>query len=131
MNLYIITRNKYKILNSDIKINNAPYILYLFFQKSLDEGNVLSVRITNKIKLEWLCSTLPLWFSPINFKSVYLRNTVIEGNTVIEEINGSQWDTICYKIANKSNNGILFDNVIKEDYQVLYNYIKIIKQNIK
>jgi hypothetical protein len=134
---YHITREKYRIFNSDIKStytknnntqyvksNNAPYILYLFFQKSLDTNNLLSVRITNKIKLEWLSSILPLYFSSTNFKSIYLRNNVIE------EINGNLWDTICYKIANKSNYGILFDNVVKEEHPVLYRYIKLVKQNI-
>jgi hypothetical protein len=125
--MYHITKNGYRIINTDIKINTCPYILYLFFQKSTDitKNNLLSMRITNRIKLEWLCSVLPIYFNSNNFRSVYLQDTTIL------EINGPLWDNICYKINNSSSkSGILFDNVIKSDYEILYKYGKIVKQNM-
>lgn len=125
--IYYITINAHKIINTDIAKNTSPYILYLFFQKSTDttKNNLLSMRITNRIKLEWLCSVLPIYFNSNNFKSLHLFDKDIV------EINGPLWDNICYKISNSSpKSGILFDNVIKSDHEILYKYVKIVKQNI-
>jgi hypothetical protein len=133
------TNNNLKIINLDTNINNFPYILYLQFDKAQENNlinnnlplsnNILEIKITNKIKIEWLSSIFPLHFNLNNFKSLYLLNDS-NNNLVIKEINGYSWENICNKISNnRSNNSVLFDNVDENEYPILYKYIKIIKHN--
>ena len=133
------TNNNLKVINLDTNKNNFPYILYLQFDKAQENNlinnnlplsnSILEIKITNKIKIEWLCSILPLHFNINNFKSLYLLSDN-DDKLVIKELNGYSWENICNKISNnRSNNTVLFDNVDKKEYPILYKYIKIIKQN--
>jgi hypothetical protein len=137
--IFHITNNNLKVINLDTKVNNFPYILYLQFDKAQENNlvnnnlplsnSILEIKITNKIKIEWLCSILPLYFNVNNFKQVYLLNDN-DDNLIIKQLNGYSWENICNKISNsRYNNTVLFNNVDKNDYPILYKYVKIIKQN--
>ena len=135
--VFHITSNNLKIINLDTKINNFPYILYLQFDKAQENNlinnnlplsdKILEIKITNKIKIEWLCSILPLHFNINNFKKLYLLYDTND-KILLKEMNGYAWESICNKISNNRSKMILFDNVEKEEYPILYKYVKIIKQ---
>jgi hypothetical protein len=137
--IFHTTNNNLKVINLDTKINNFPYILYLQFDKAQENNlinnnlplsnSILEIKITNKIKIEWLCSILPIYFNANNFKPLYLLNDN-DDKLVIKQLNGYLWENICNKISNnRSTNSVLFDNVDKNEYPILYKYVKIIKQN--
>jgi len=137
--IFHTTRDNLKLINLDTKVNNFPYIIYLQFDKAQENNlinnnlplsnSILEIKITNKIKIEWLCSILPLYFNVNNFKPLYLLNDN-DDKIIIKELNSYSWESICNKISNnRLNNTALFDNVDKNEYPILYKYIKIIKQN--
>lgn len=130
-----------KLINFDTKINNAPYIFYIGFDKSQEynftknnipfNNKMLEMKITNKIKVEWLCSILPLFYNSNNFKTIYI-NYDDEEAIKISEHNGYYFENLIYKITNGTNKTkVLFDNVAKNEYPILYQYVKTTKNLLK
>lgn len=126
-----------KLINADTLINKDPYIFYYGFDKATDyffsknklppDNLTLTMKITNRIKLEWLCTTLPLVYNPTEAKQLYLYYDD-DNKFYIKEINTSLYQTICANIKNKwSSSMILFDNATLNNSPVLYTYIKMIK----
>ena len=130
-----------KLINFDTQINNASYIFYIGFDKSQEfnfsknnipySNKILEMKITNKIKVEWLCSILPLFYNSNNFKTIYI-NYDDEGEIKITEHNGYYFENLIYKITNGTNKTkVLFDNVDKNEYPILYQYVKTTKNLLK
>jgi hypothetical protein len=122
---YHITYGYKQVINVD-KVNNSPYIFFYSFTQA--RNNNLEIKITNRIKIEWLTSILPLYYNTNNFKTLYL-NYDDNNKLILKELNSSKYESIITKIINSlSKNKILFDNVDLE-YPILYNYIKLIKKS--
>ncbi len=138
--LFHTTLDVKKIINLDTKINNAPYLFYLAYDKAQEFNlnknklpyfnSLLEMKITNKIKIEWLFSIMPLFYNSHNFKTIYL-NFENDNEISVLELNGYHYESLINKISNISNNYIFFDNVNNNDYPILYQYIKNIKKLVK
>jgi len=133
--------NIIKLINFDTKINNAPYIFYFGFDKSQEynftknnipfNNEMLEMKITNKIKVEWLCSILPLFYNSNCFKTIYINYDDEEAIKILEH-NGYHFENLIYKITNGTNKTkVLFDNVDKNEYPILYQYVKTTKNLLK
>ena len=128
-----------KIINLDTNINDAPYLFYTSFIKGTEANyernnlpytkNALVMSLTNKIKIEWLCSIMPLYYNTNNFKKIYIFKDD-DKKVQIREHSGFNYESLINKISN-SEIKILYDNVNKNEYPVLYHYIKTIKQILK
>jgi hypothetical protein len=130
-----------KLINFDTKINNAPYIFYIGFDKSQEynftknnipfNNKMLEMKITNKIKVEWLCSILPFYYNSNNFKTIYINYDDEEAIKILEH-NGYYFENLIYKITNGTDKTkVLFDNVDKNEYPILYQYVKATKNLLK
>jgi len=81
------------IKNTDTKINETNRFYYY-------SRNNLEVSITNKIDIEWLFNTLPLYYKPSNFKNNYLK---ADADNILKYsyINNSLWTSFCIDFNNK------------------------------
>lgn len=81
------------IKNTDTKINETNTFYYY-------NRNNLEISITNKIDIEWLFNSLPLYYKPSNFKNNYLK---ADGDNVLQfsYINNSLWINFCIDFNNK------------------------------
>lgn len=138
--IFHTTIGGYKIINVDTKINDSPYLFYIGYNDAQEfnfkKNNIhyseskLEMKITNKIKIEWLCLIMPLFYNPLYFKTLHV--TYDDDHKInIKENTGNYYERLINKIANTQNNTLLFDNVNKTEYPILHYYIKIIKQFIK
>ncbi len=91
---------------------------------------MLEMKITNKIKVEWLFSIMPLFYNVNNFKTLYV-NFDKQHNIKIIENNGYHFESLINKITNATTSHLIFDNVNKHIYPILYQYIKTIKHLLK
>ncbi len=137
--LFHTTVGGYRIINMDTKINDSPHLFYISYDNAqeynFNKNNIpysnskLEMRITNRIKIEWLCLIMPLFYNSLYFKTLYVNND--DNIITIKEHTGNYYERFINKIANVYNNTILFDNVDKTEYPILHYYVKIIKQFIK
>jgi hypothetical protein len=102
---YHITCGYKQVINTDTNINNAPYIFFYNFEQS--RNNNLEIKITNRIKIEWLTSILPLYYNANNFKTLYI-NYDYNNKLILKEINNSKYESIITKIINSWSKNKIF-----------------------
>jgi hypothetical protein len=110
----LLVNEKEMYLLNKTKENKSNTIFY--YNKNYGE-EIYEIGLTNKIKIEYLVDTNPLYFNNNNFN----KNIIMKDN---KYISGDLFDELCVKICNYKNIKNIYENV---EYPILNDYIKKIK----